>query len=108
MSTRTPQTAALSPATQALPPAAQAQQFISEAELATRWDLSPRTLRRWRSEGHGPRFATLGNSIRYPLLGDGGILDWEARYPNRRTCAVGGGTYAVGGETGAANGGASA
>lgn len=92
MSTRTPQTAALSPATQALspatqalPPAAQAQQFISEGELAARWNLAPRTLRRWRTEGHGPRFTTLGNSIRYPLLGDDGILAWEARYSDQRS-----------------------
>ena len=36
-------------------------------ELAARWRVSPRTLERWRAEGYGPAWLTIGGSIRYRL-----------------------------------------
>lgn len=40
---------------------------INENELATRWDVSPKTLQRWRSEGRGPRYLKLSKRVTYPL-----------------------------------------
>ena len=40
---------------------------LSARELATRWGLKPRTLERWRSIGHGPRFLRLGGKVAYRL-----------------------------------------
>lgn len=33
---------------------------ITEAELAARWDVTPRTLQMWRKAGEGPAFVRLG------------------------------------------------
>jgi DNA-binding XRE family transcriptional regulator len=41
--------------------------MFTQAELARRWRVSPRTLERWRSEGYGPAWLTIGGSIRYRL-----------------------------------------
>ena len=30
------------------------RQVLSEADLASRWGMSPKTLQRWRMEGRGP------------------------------------------------------
>ncbi|MEO1276316.1 MAG: helix-turn-helix domain-containing protein [Pseudomonadota bacterium] len=38
---------------------------LSQAELAERWRISPRTLERWRSNGTGPRFVCLGGRVIY-------------------------------------------
>ena len=38
---------------------------LTEAELARRWRLSPRTLQRWRREGRGPAFLRLGRRVLY-------------------------------------------
>ncbi len=38
---------------------------INEHELADRWGLSPKTLRRWRSEGRGPRYLKLAKRVTY-------------------------------------------
>lgn len=46
---------------------------LTEAELARRWDLSPRTLQQWRLRGQGPRYLKLGTAVRYPL-------DWIEDY----------------------------
>ena len=40
---------------------------IDENELATRWGLSVKTLRRWRQEQLGPVFCKLGASVRYQI-----------------------------------------
>jgi len=38
---------------------------IDEYELATRWGLSVKTLRRWRQEQLGPIFCKLGSRVTY-------------------------------------------
>ena len=38
---------------------------IDENELATRWGLSVKTLRRWRQEQLGPIFCKLGSRVTY-------------------------------------------
>ena len=40
---------------------------INEAELATRWGLSVKTLRRWRQNQLGPIFCKLGSRVTYLL-----------------------------------------
>ena len=45
---------------------------LDENELAVRWGLSVKTLRRWRQEQLGPIFCKLGARVTYPdgLAGD--------------------------------------
>ena len=50
--------------------------LLRQAELAERWRITARTLERWRSEGYGPAWLTIGGSIRYRL---GDVLDFERR-----------------------------
>ena len=38
---------------------------LDESELATRWGLSVKTLRRWRQEQLGPVFCKLGARVTY-------------------------------------------
>lgn len=38
---------------------------LDESELATRWGLSVKTLRRWRQEQLGPVFCKLGSRVTY-------------------------------------------
>lgn len=38
---------------------------LDESELATRWGLSVKTLRRWRQENLGPVFCKLGSRVTY-------------------------------------------
>jgi hypothetical protein len=40
---------------------------LTERELAEMWNVSPKTLQRWRSEGRGPRFLKLSKKVVYPL-----------------------------------------
>ena len=40
---------------------------LSQIELAARWNLSPRTLERWRFTGEGPHFVKLGGRVVYRL-----------------------------------------
>ncbi len=40
---------------------------LDENELAIRWGLSVKTLRRWRQEHLGPVFCKLGASVRYQI-----------------------------------------
>lgn len=58
-----------------LPPAERC--YLTETELANRWNLSPKTLQRWRGLGKGPLFAKFAKKIGYPLLGQRGVLDFE-------------------------------
>jgi len=39
--------------------------FMSETELAARWEVSPKTLQRWRTEKRGPPYLKLSKSVRY-------------------------------------------
>ncbi len=50
--------------------------FLRERELASRWQMSTRTLQRWRAENYGPAYVRIGGAIRY-LMDD--ILAYEAR-----------------------------
>jgi hypothetical protein len=40
---------------------------LSQTELANRWQMSPRTLERWRFTGEGPRFMKIGGRVVYRL-----------------------------------------
>lgn len=40
---------------------------LNQTELSDRWNLSPRTLERWRWLGEGPRYLKLGGRIVYRL-----------------------------------------
>ena len=40
---------------------------INQKQLARRWNLSPRTLERWRYFGGGPAFLKLGGRVLYRL-----------------------------------------
>lgn len=50
--------------------------FITQRDLEARWQLSGRTLERWRAEGYGPPWSVLGGSIRYHL---GDVEAFEVR-----------------------------
>ncbi len=41
---------------------------LNETQLCSRWNLSPKTLQRWRSEGIGPPAWHIGRSVRYLLM----------------------------------------
>ena len=40
---------------------------LTEADLASRWGMSPKTLQRWRMEGRGPHYLKLGKRVSYPV-----------------------------------------
>ena len=40
---------------------------LTQDQLADRWQMSPRTLERWRWLGEGPRFLKLGGRVIYRL-----------------------------------------
>jgi len=40
---------------------------LNQNALAARWDISPRTLERWRWAGEGPLFIKLGGRVVYRL-----------------------------------------
>lgn len=46
-------------------PAEPTRLALDETELATRWGLSVKTLRRWRQEQLGPVFCKLGARVTY-------------------------------------------
>ena len=50
--------------------------MINEADLAERWNLSPKTLQPWRSEGRGPRFMKMSKRVVYPR---DEVLDFESQ-----------------------------
>ena len=43
------------------------RQLLSEADLALRWGMSPKTLQRWRMQGRGPHYLKLSKRVNYPL-----------------------------------------
>ena len=69
----------MTPKTISAPSTLAERRFLNEFELANRWGLSPKTLRRWRVIGHGPLFAKFSKKVGYPIHGEGGVLDWEKR-----------------------------
>ena len=56
--------------------------FLKPEMLAARWDISISCLNNWRLTGEGPNYVKVGPGpkaqVRYPLLGDKGVLDFEA------------------------------
>ena len=50
--------------------------MMNENELATRWNISPKTLQRWRSEGRGPRFMKMSKRVVYPI---DEVFDFESK-----------------------------
>ena len=40
---------------------------LTEADLASRWGMSPKTLQRWRTEGRGPHYLKLGKRVTYTI-----------------------------------------
>lgn len=44
-----------------------ATRHLSQIELAARWNISHRTLERWRWTGEGPQFVKLGGRVVYRL-----------------------------------------
>lgn len=57
---------------------------LDEHELAARWGLSVKTLRRWRQEHNGPVFLKLGSRVTY-LLSD--VEAYERRVARHSTSA---------------------
>jgi len=43
------------------------EQFLNQARLATRWQISPRTLERWRWRGEGPALTKIGGRVVYRI-----------------------------------------
>lgn len=56
--------------------------FITTIELSERWQLSPATLERWRSESIGPVFMKVGGAVRYRV---DDIIDYEEGCLRRST-----------------------
>lgn len=50
--------------------------MMNENEPATRWNISPKTLQRWRSEGRGPRFMKMSKRVVYPI---DEVFDFESK-----------------------------
>jgi len=42
-------------------------EVLTQLQLARRWQISPRTLERWRWLGEGPHFFKFGGVVRYRL-----------------------------------------
>jgi hypothetical protein len=40
---------------------------FTETELALRWNVSAKTLQRWRCDGVGPPYIKLSKAVRYPV-----------------------------------------
>lgn len=55
---------------------------INQCQLAKRWNMSPRTLERWRWLGQGPVFLKLGGRVVYRLQD---VEDYEARHLQANT-----------------------
>lgn len=43
------------------------QEHLTQAALADRWNISPRTLERWRWLGQGPQYLKVGGQVRYRI-----------------------------------------
>jgi hypothetical protein len=62
------------------------EDHLTQAEVARRWRLSPRTLERWRSQGRGPQYLKLGGTVLYRAAD---IAAFEASRLHRPTSAAG-------------------
>ena len=52
---------------------------LNQINLADRWNISHRTLERWRWTGEGPRFVKLGGRVVYRLEDGGAVERGQAR-----------------------------
>jgi hypothetical protein len=43
------------------------QELLTQAAVAKRWKVSPRTLERWRWVSRGPQYIKVGGQVRYRL-----------------------------------------
>jgi predicted site-specific integrase-resolvase len=63
-----------------------ATKHLNQINLADRWNISHRTLERWRWTGEGPRYLKLGGRIVYRLED---VEEYEAEQLRNRTGASG-------------------
>jgi hypothetical protein len=42
--------------------------YLNEMQLAERWGLSVKTVRKWRLVGGGPRYRKFGTAVRYAVI----------------------------------------
>jgi predicted site-specific integrase-resolvase len=56
--------------------------FLNQSRLASRWQISPRTLERWRWTGEGPAFLKIGGRVVYRLED---VLAYEQARQRRST-----------------------
>lgn len=49
------------------PPADRPTRHLNQVDLSRRWNISPRTLERWRWLGQGPRYLKIGGRVVYRL-----------------------------------------
>lgn len=63
--------------------------FLKPEQLARRWELSISCLNNWRFTGGGPIYIKTGPgpkaNVRYPILGAGGVLEFEQQRCFRST-----------------------
>lgn len=52
-------------------------QMLDEKELASRWKVSVRTVRKWRLDGKGPAYLKIEGAVRYRLSD---VLAKESQY----------------------------
>ena len=43
--------------------------YLTPEQVAERYQVSPDTLKEWRSKGTGPEYKRFGKHVRYPLSG---------------------------------------
>jgi predicted site-specific integrase-resolvase len=58
---------------------------LRQAEVAQRWNVSPRTLERWRWTGQGPQFLKIGGRVVYRLEDIEGYESEQLRTSTLRT-----------------------
>lgn len=78
MTTRTEPQATAARAAEAFPLPA----FLTEAQVAERLAISPRTLQMWRFRGGGPEFVKVGALVRYEPEA---VAAWLARHTRAST-----------------------
>lgn len=59
-----------------------APMFLTEAELANRWNVSVKLLQKWRWRSGGPRYCKFGSAVRYAVSE---IEEFEVAASRRKT-----------------------
>lgn len=61
------------------------RKFLTQTELAERWNMARATLTNWRCRGQGPAYIKISSHILYPVAE---IINWEDKNivnpPNQR------------------------